>query len=546
MNAKKVALALGTALAPSLAHAATITVNSLADAPLPIVPVTDGQCTLREAIENANDDAATHPDCAAGSGADTIDFSVTGTIVQTFNNAFHPASSMSIVGPGAALLTIDGDTPATGTIFAEVFNDTFSISGITVANGQSTGIRIRGAASATVADTVITGNTAPAAAGLYLYDIQEATVLNTVISGNTATGGTGLWANRVWDLTIENSEISGNHATGSNAGVVIFDSVFRMINSTVANNTATNNGGGIVLVDEPDVLIETAGTIDVSTISNNSAGAQGGNIRLDANTTLTITNSIVANGTAATGPDIFTAPTADLTANWTLIETTTGATIGGANNLTGVDPQLGPLQNNGGPTRTMLPAASSPAVNAGDPAFVAPNTDQRGLPRPVLRVDMGAVELQVTTADLNVTKSVAGSGPFTTGQNVTFNVQVVNNGPGAAANVTITDVLPAGTSFVAATPSAGSCTGTTTVVCNVGTLANAATANVQVTVQLTQSGPITNIATATSDATDPTPASGSVTITAAAEGEPIPTLSEWMLLALASAIAAAAAMKLRQ
>ena len=546
MNAKKVALALGTALAPSLAHAATITVNSLADAPLPIVPVTDGQCTLREAIENANDDAATHPDCAAGSGADTIDFSVTGTIVQAFNNAFHPASSMSIVGPGAALLTIDGDTPATGTIFAEVFNDTFSISGITVANGQSTGIRIRGAASATVADTVITGNTAPAAAGLYLYDIQEATVLNTVISGNTATGGTGLWANRVWDLTIENSEISGNHATGSNAGVVIFDSVFQMINSTVANNTATNNGGGIVLVDEPDVLIETAGTIDVSTISNNSAGAQGGNIRLDANTALTINNSIVANGTAATGPDIFTAPTADLTANWTLIETTTGATIGGANNLTGVDPQLGPLQNNGGPTRTMLPAASSPAVNAGDPAFVTPNTDQRGLPRPILRVDMGAVELQVTTADLNVTKSVAGSGPFTTGRNVTFNVQVVNNGPGAAANVTITDVLPAGTSFVAATPSSGSCTGTTTVVCNVGTLANAATATVQVTVQLTQSGPITNIATATSDATDPTPASGSVTITAAAEGEPIPTLSEWMLLALASAIAAAAAIKLRQ
>ena len=59
----------------TIAHAATLTVNSLAD-----TKEVDGSCTLREAIENANDNTATNADCATGSGTDTITFSVSGTI----------------------------------------------------------------------------------------------------------------------------------------------------------------------------------------------------------------------------------------------------------------------------------------------------------------------------------------------------------------------------------------------------------------------------------------------------------------------------------
>jgi hypothetical protein len=71
-----------------------------------------------------------------------------------------------------------------------------------------------------------------------------------------------------------------------------------------------------------------------------------------------------------------------------------------------IDPKLGPLQYNGGPTPTMAPLPSSPAIDAGDPAD-APPTDQRGLPR-VLdgTMDIGAVELRV----FHVT-STADSGP---------------------------------------------------------------------------------------------------------------------------------------
>ena len=64
-----------------------------------------------------------------------------------------------------------------------------------------------------------------------------------------------------------------------------------------------------------------------------------------------------------------------------------------APNLTGVDPRLGPLADNGGPTQTMLPAAGSPVINAGTSNALA--TDQRGAPRTSGGgTDIGAVELQ--------------------------------------------------------------------------------------------------------------------------------------------------------
>jgi len=61
------ALALALFLFAPALFAATITVNGLGDS-----LATDGVCTLREAVLNANNDAATYPDCAAGSGADVI------------------------------------------------------------------------------------------------------------------------------------------------------------------------------------------------------------------------------------------------------------------------------------------------------------------------------------------------------------------------------------------------------------------------------------------------------------------------------------------
>jgi IPTL-CTERM motif len=164
-------------------------------------------------------------------------------------------------------------------------------------------------------------------------------------------------------------------------------------NTTVSGNTATNRGGGIS-------LYRTQGghvlNIRSSTLASNTAGTSGGNI--DGGgfvNTLNITNSIVAGGAAATGPDIRSG-SAVINMNYSLLQNTAGAGFGGGNNITGLDPLLSALANNGGTTQTRLIAANSPARDAGSTAFVVVSaTDQRGLIRTVgANVDMGAVEIQ--------------------------------------------------------------------------------------------------------------------------------------------------------
>jgi hypothetical protein len=115
---------------------------------------------------------------------------------------------------------------------------------------------------------------------------------------------------------------------------------------------------------------------------------------------------------------------------------------------------------------------------------------------------------------------------------------VTNGGPSAAANTVVTDILPAGTTFSSATPSQGSCSGTTTVTCSLGTLNSGATATILLTVTLpSTAGPVANTATVTTANSDPNlgnnSATSTVTVVASAN---IPTVSPLMLLLMALAL----------
>src|SRR5437867_197787 len=98
-----VALLLATLLSQS-AHAASLTVTTIAD-----TTTTDGFCSLREAITNANNNAATFSDCAAGTGNDTITFSGAGlgtVILASALPNITDASGLTINGGGGVI--IDG------------------------------------------------------------------------------------------------------------------------------------------------------------------------------------------------------------------------------------------------------------------------------------------------------------------------------------------------------------------------------------------------------------------------------------------------------
>ena len=99
--------------------------------------------------------------------------------------------------------------------------------------------------------------------------------------------------------------------------------------------------------------------------------------------------------------------------------------------------------------------------------------------------------------DLAVTKSVP-AGPVYLGQPLTYTITVANGGPNTATNVSLSDTLPAGVSFVSMTPSQGLCTLFGGIItCGLGSVASGGSATVQVVVTPTATGALTNTASAT-------------------------------------------------
>jgi uncharacterized repeat protein (TIGR01451 family) len=140
-----------------------------------------------------------------------------------------------------------------------------------------------------------------------------------------------------------------------------------------------------------------------------------------------------------------------------------------------------------------------------------------------------------TEADLRLTKTTTATAPQP-GTTTTYTITLRNAGPSDAQNVTLTDALPAGTTFVSLNAPPGySCAGTGTITCTRGVLPPSLTPDtftliVQIDRSVLPGTTITNTATATSSTTDPSPANSSSA--AATLAAVIPTLSQWMLLML--------------
>ena len=412
-----------------------------------------GPGSLFQAVHDANADA----------GPDTINFSpsVSGTIALT--GTLMITNSVQINGPGPGVLSVSGgntrrvfylynasSSPLTATITgltirdgattdggagirANNFNLTLDqvdlISNAAESKAQGGGLNFRTTSSITVSLTIrnslLSGNQAATGGGIFLYRAQAGVVItNTQIVSNTAVfDGGGAYIRNTSHLLIEDSTIMSNTAGFNGGGIEAqgLDGASNTIRrTTISGNTTSGRGGGVYLFGTDAPL-----SIENSTISANHAG-QGGGIYLYNASNISIQNSTIVSNTAATGAggvevekhmvpitDTIIAGNvvsggADISGTfqlrYDLVQITGTATITDAGgNLFGLDPLLGPLANNGGPTLTHLPAANSPVLNAGDPAFAPPPaTDQRGDPRVVGgQVDIGAVELNPGAVQLS-------------------------------------------------------------------------------------------------------------------------------------------------
>ena len=319
------------AYASSPAQAATLRVNSLLD-----TTANDGQCTLRGAIFNANDQSGS-TDCAAGSGSDVIDIGVTGTVNLT-GALPNLSSDMSIDGPGTDQFTVRRDTGGDYRIFvvtSDGIEPVVSISGITISNGNaanSLGGGILNFGTLTISGSTISGNRAGFGGGVFsdtfLSSTQKSTITNSTISGNTATDTGGGVHNFAGLSVIEHSTITNNTAPGGRGSGVASRGDEEFANTEVLSSIISANQG---------TDVDLTGVIGIST---NSFVSRGYNLVGDGNAT-----------------DAFN-------------QTGDQENVG--------DPKLGALADNGGPTLTHALIAGSPAIDKGNTDLA---TDQRGKPR---------------------------------------------------------------------------------------------------------------------------------------------------------------------
>ncbi|MFN8595361.1 MAG: choice-of-anchor Q domain-containing protein [Anaerolineae bacterium] len=389
-----IAIVLVSRVAP-VAQAALITVNTTADE-----YNTDGDCSLREAIIAANTDTAVDA-CPAGNGADTIDLPAGMYVLSIAPTTGDDAASGDL--DITANLTIAGSGPVVTTIEAngldrvlEVSNGSqVSISRLTLQGGNTTttGSAVRLTGSSTLNLTAVRVTTNVGSAAIYVINGSNLKVFGSRIENNTS-GGVYLQPNVI--ANIRDSTLSNN--TSSLGGGAIYSlGTLALVNSTLSGNTADSSGGGLLNTG-------TASLYNVTIVSNTvtigSGGATGGGLYNHISATLTLRNSLIANNIDASTFQVFNDCSGTVTSEgYNLIEDTTGCTINGVTtgNITGSDPNVGALANNGGPTFTHALNAGSPAINAGDilgcrdEAHSLLLTDQRGYLRNGT-CDIGAYE----------------------------------------------------------------------------------------------------------------------------------------------------------
>jgi hypothetical protein len=235
---------------------------------------------------------------------------------------------------------------------------------VTVSGAQTTGNGggFSNLGTLAVANSLITGNSGGSFGG-GIYSAGILSVSGSTFTSNSAHHGGGLF--NTGTGTVSNSTFSGN--IGFNQGGGLFNNgVLNIANTTVSGNTAIN------------------------------AGEAGG---LHSNGTVYIANTIIANST--NGVDCYSLTTyliSPATASSNLV---TQSGLSWATTKTSAEINLGPLQDNGGPTETMALLAGSAAIGAGDATIsnAAPvfGLDQRGISRTTSDIGAYSFGIQVTT-----------------------------------------------------------------------------------------------------------------------------------------------------
>ncbi len=167
----------------------------------------------------------------------------------------------------------------------------------------------------------------------------------------------------------------------------------------------------------------------------------------------------------------------------------------------------------------ILERAHGIAVDAGGNAYVAGYTASANFPTasPLQATyGGGSTDAFITKLGINIDLAISkldSRDPVMVNNNFSYTITARNNGPSPATGVTVTDALPSGLTFVNASSTQGTCSGTSTITCNIGALAVNATATVTINVTPTIAGTISNTATITANEPEQNQTNNSATAT---------------------------------
>ncbi len=379
---------------------------------------------------------------------DAVDAAAPGDTVQvgagTYTQTVTISTSLTLAGAGVGQTIIDGnnDTQHAPLVAITGTAGQVTLSGLTLQHGFGGGLLNNGRPgleAARVVSSAIVANVNFAGPGFTGYgggidnEGGALTVISSTVAGNTAaSNGGGLENGAAGRLVLVASTVSGNTTSGGGVGGGIDDGglngsgVVTLTDSTVYSNTA-GSGGGLSLLG-----VGTLALTD-STVYSNTASVGGGLDDTATNGTVALTGTILAGNTAGQGPDCNTQGSGgnhngSLTSGgYNLIgngDSCQGLTNGAHGDQVGMpgnplDPRLGPLQNNGGPTQTLAPRADSTAIGAVPANACATTIDQRGVARPDPAsgspgyCTVGAVEYQAHPVTRHVAPTGSDSGDCT-------------------------------------------------------------------------------------------------------------------------------------
>ncbi|MEO5626435.1 MAG: choice-of-anchor Q domain-containing protein [Dokdonella sp.] len=319
-----------------------------------------------------------------------------------FNLRSPPGPNQTVIlGAGPALTVIDGNQ--LDSILRLDPARTATIDGVTLRNGKSifSGGAIQVEGSLTISNCVIEDNHARLEGGAINMGISSGSslsVIGSTLRANVADNGGGIAAFN--NVSIRDSALYGNTAM-SNGGGVYNDGQLVVSNSTISGNAANTNGGGIYNRINASIYSTSVVNNDADHDRDENGGI-GGGIYNDAGARFVAVNSLFTSNTVLDAPIPNNCNGVLEVYGNNLFDEISGCTFSGNGGAAWdfvAGNSVGPLQDNGGPTRTHALLAGSTAIDATnaqgciDQSGILLPTDQRGAPRVAgLRCDVGSFE----------------------------------------------------------------------------------------------------------------------------------------------------------